>query len=102
MTAEARATPAPPDRFVTASAAEPAVAYAVDSSAESLVIDCERCTVRGSACGDCVVTVLLGGPPFGVPLDDEEQRAIEVLAGAGLVPQLRMVEPVESPYVEPA
>jgi hypothetical protein len=26
-------------------------------------IDCDTCTVRGTGCADCVVTVLLGGPP---------------------------------------
>ncbi len=65
-----------------------------------LVIDCDRCAVRGLGCGDCVVTVLLGGPPYGVELDDEEHRAIEVLADAGLVPPLRMVEPTESRHPE--
>lgn len=71
------------------------------TGADSIVIDCDRCTMRGIGCGDCVVTVLLGGPPFGVALDDEEQRAIDVLAQAGLVPPLRMVEPHESRVVEP-
>jgi hypothetical protein len=27
------------------------------------VIDCDSCTVRGAACDDCVVSVMLGGPP---------------------------------------
>ena len=26
-------------------------------------IDCDTCTARGTGCGDCVVTVLLGAPP---------------------------------------
>jgi hypothetical protein len=26
-------------------------------------IDCDRCTMRGRGCHDCVVTVLLGSPP---------------------------------------
>ena len=30
-----------------------------------MVIDCERCEVRGLACGDCVVGVLLGMPEVG-------------------------------------
>ncbi len=55
------------------------------------VIDCDRCAVRGAGCGDCVVTVLLGGPPEGVQLDAVEERALTVLAEAGLVPPLRMV-----------
>jgi hypothetical protein len=58
-----------------------------------VLIDCDRCEVQGPACGDCVVTVLLGAPPDGVILDPEEQRAIGVLAGSGLVPPLRLVMP---------
>ena len=54
-------------------------------------IDCDACRVRGPGCGDCVVTVLLGAPPDGVDLDAEERAAIGVLAGAGLVPPLRLV-----------
>ncbi len=73
-----------------------------DGSAEDpVVIDCDRCSVRGVGCGDCVVTVLLGGPPYGVVLDDAERQALDVLAGAGLVPPLRMVESVDSTYVDP-
>jgi hypothetical protein len=78
-----------------------------------MVIDCERCEVRGKACGDCVVGVLLGVPgvprsvtpqtvapqsaheqPSGAPalqLDAPERRALEVLADQGLVPRLRLV-----------
>ena len=61
-----------------------------------LVIDCDTCAVRGLACHDCVVTVLLGPPPeqgFGA----EEERALDVLADSGLVPKLRMVRPVTAP-----
>ena len=67
-----------------------------------MLIDCDSCRVRGIGCGDCVVTVLLGGPPDGVGLNDEERRAVEVLAAAGLVPPLRLVEPVPGPLVESA
>lgn len=56
-----------------------------------MVIDCDGCAVRGLACGDCVVTVLLGAPPEGVQLDDAERRAIAALADGGLVPPLRLV-----------
>ena len=35
--------------------------------------------MRGIGCGDCVVTVLLGGPPFGVELDEVEERALETV-----------------------
>lgn len=52
------------------------------------LIDCDRCTVRGAACTDCVVSVMLGGPPL--DLDAEEARALDVLARGGLVPSLRM------------
>ena len=53
-------------------------------------IDCDSCEVRGLACGDCVVTVLLGAPPEGVELDPAEQVARGVLAESGLVPPLRL------------
>lgn len=56
-----------------------------------MIIDCDSCDVRGKECGDCVVTVLLGAPPAGVELDDDERRAIDALAGSGLVPPLRLV-----------
>ena len=56
-----------------------------------MLIDCDSCTVRGLACGDCVVTVLLGVPPAGVELDEAEQAAIGALAAQGLVPPLRLL-----------
>jgi hypothetical protein len=75
-----------------------------------MIIDCEGCAVRGVACGECVIGVLLGAPapsvpadhgaeaPSGVPsgapivqLDAPERRALAVLADQGLVPRLRLV-----------
>jgi hypothetical protein len=69
-----------------------------------VLIDCDTCAVRGPACGDCVVTVLLAAPPVTssvappdettpdpVELDAAEQAAIAVLAQSGLVPPLRLV-----------
>jgi hypothetical protein len=56
-----------------------------------MLIDCDTCAVRGLACGDCVVSVLLGAPPSGVELDETERHALAVLADAGMVPQLRLV-----------
>lgn len=56
-----------------------------------MLIDCDRCEVRGLACGDCVVTALLGAPPDGVEIDADERTALGVLADAGLVPPLRLV-----------
>src|SRR3954471_3674755 len=74
-----------------------------------MLIDCDACAVRGPACGDCVVTVLLGAPPgrragdgTGIDLDGNEQAAIAALAGSGLVPPLRLVAatPDEQPVHE--
>jgi hypothetical protein len=75
-----------------------------------MLIDCDACAARGPACTDCVVSVLLGGPPaYGhehparppgtdpagpsepMELDSAEQAALAVLAGYGLVPPLRLV-----------
>ncbi len=64
-------------------------------------IDCDSCAVRGLHCHDCVVTVLLGPPPE-LELDEEDTDALAVLAAGGLVPPLRMVEPVRGPGVESA
>ena len=57
-------------------------------------IDCDTCLVRGQACHDCVVTVLLGPPPE-LTLADDECRALDALAAGGLVPPLRLVTPVD-------
>lgn len=80
-----------------------------------MIIDCDRCAVRGDACRDCVVGVLLGVPsPTGVSepnietpsgarvvqLDAPERRALDVLADKGLVPRLRLVA-VEPRRVSP-
>jgi hypothetical protein len=56
-----------------------------------MLIDCDSCRVRGIGCGDCVVSVILGGPPEGVELDEAERAALGVLADAGMVPRLRLV-----------
>jgi hypothetical protein len=61
-----------------------------------MLIDCDSCEVRGRACGDCVVTVLLGAPPEGVQLDQDARAALDVLAASGLVPPLRLVRPLEA------
>lgn len=55
---------------------------------QPVVIDCDDCAVRGPACRDCVVSVLLGAPP---ELLEDERAALDVLAQAGLVPRLRLV-----------
>jgi hypothetical protein len=56
-----------------------------------VLIDCDDCAMRDLACGDCVVTVLLGAPAGGAEVDEQERRALEVLADSGLVPRLRLV-----------
>jgi hypothetical protein len=56
-----------------------------------VLIDCDGCAVRDLACGECVVTVLLGPPGREVEVDDSERRALDVLADSGMVPRLRLV-----------
>ncbi|MEC3978362.1 hypothetical protein [Amycolatopsis sp. H20-H5] len=56
---------------------------------ETMIVDCDRCVVRGLACGDCVVSVLLGAPPA-VEWDADERRALDALAEGGMMPRLRM------------
>jgi hypothetical protein len=48
-----------------------------------------------------VATLLLGPPPE-LTFDDDEQRALDVLAESGLVPPLRLVRPVDPPHLESA
>lgn len=71
-----------------------------------MLIDCDTCQVRGLACGDCVVTVLLGPPRLerdaGVELDGDDRAAIAVLASSGLVPPLRLVPGPEAAGTDPA
>lgn len=66
-----------------------------------MLIECDACAVRGPACQDCVVSVLLAAPPAAegppategpvVELDGAEQAALAVLADSGLVPPLRLL-----------
>lgn len=58
-----------------------------------MLIDCDSCAVRGLACGDCVVTALLGPPAGQLDVDEAEQQALEALADGGLLPRLRLVPP---------
>lgn len=54
-------------------------------------ISCDDCVAQDTeACGDCVVTFICGREPDdAVIIDAEEERAVRLLAGAGLVPGLR-------------
>ena len=56
-----------------------------------LTIDCAECVTRHTgACDDCVVTFVVGrAPGEALVIDVEEERAVRMLAGAGLVPALR-------------
>lgn len=56
-----------------------------------MLIDCDGCAMRDVACGDCVMTVLLGAPPGAWEIDDGQVRALDVLAAGGLVPRLQLV-----------
>ncbi len=92
--------PFPPRQSMAVEETDPA---RVDGrGGDPMLIDCDACSGRGIGCGDCVVTVLLGGPPIGVTLNEEERRAVEILSAAGLVPPLRLVHGVESVVVDPA
>lgn len=55
-----------------------------------MIIDCDKCAIRGVGCSDCVVSVLLNAPGT-VELTDPELKAINALGDAGLVPRLRLV-----------
>ncbi|MEJ8279800.1 hypothetical protein [Pseudonocardia spirodelae] len=79
-----------------------------------MIVDCDRCEVRGAACGDCVIGVLMEVPEIDRPIPylpvdlpaagapagpaarefaEPERRALQVLAEQGLIPHLRLVEP---------
>lgn len=55
-----------------------------------LHVNCDTCVAKGPACGDCVITVLLGAPGD-VDLDSDERAALAALAESGLVPPLRLI-----------
>ncbi|HEY6740822.1 MAG TPA: hypothetical protein VI110_00570 [Lapillicoccus sp.] len=55
-----------------------------------MVVDCDRCPVRGTRCADCVVTALASLPVVvlsdgELPLDAGERRAVDRFVAAGLV-----------------
>jgi hypothetical protein len=54
-------------------------------------IDCDECRMQHtSACEDCVVTFVVNREPGdAVVIDSEEERAVRLLANAGLLPRLR-------------
>lgn len=58
-----------------------------------VIIDCDTCAVRGAACSECVITVLLDSPFESPHWDESERQALGVLAESGLLPRLRWVMP---------
>ena len=56
-----------------------------------MLIDCDDCRMQGTdACDDCVVSYIVGREPGdAVVIDVAEERAVRLLARAGLVPELR-------------
>ena len=61
---------------------------------ETLIVDCGSCEVRGVACQDCVISVLLGVPDVTPVLSGEERRVLELFAEGGLLPPLRHVKAI--------
>jgi hypothetical protein len=49
-----------------------------------MLIDCDRCAVRGAACSGCVVHALFAAPEGLAWLTDVERRAIDAFDVAGL------------------
>jgi hypothetical protein len=58
-----------------------------------LRIDCDECLMQGtSTCDDCIVTFICSREPDdALVIDVAEERALRLLSGAGLVPELRHV-----------
>jgi len=57
----------------------------------AMTIDCGECVMRATdACADCVVTFVMEREPgSALVIDVAEERAVRMLARAGLVPELR-------------
>jgi hypothetical protein len=61
-------------------------------AAQSLSISCDHCVMQSTAaCDDCVVTFVLRAddPAEPLELDAAEERAVKLLAKAGMIPDLR-------------
>jgi hypothetical protein len=58
---------------------------------QTITVDCDGCRGReNDACGDCVVSFILGREPDdALIIDAAEARAVRLLGNAGLVPPLR-------------
>lgn len=58
-----------------------------------LIVECDRCALRGVGCGDCAIGAIIGksrpaAAYDGAELTGEDRRALSVLASAGLGPEL--------------
>ena len=53
-----------------------------------MIVDCDSCIMKDLACGDCVVTMLLGDAQVSV---SEHSGVFEVLAQAKLTAPLRLI-----------
>ncbi len=51
-----------------------------------MTIECDRCEVRGLACGNCAATAVIGDE---ADVGPAELRALRALADAGMIPPLR-------------
>jgi hypothetical protein len=71
------------------------------ANVRAMIIDCDDCAVRGAACKECVISVLIGAPDSLHSFSQDESAALEALAEAGLAPRLRLVpiHPREDPGV---
>jgi hypothetical protein len=58
-----------------------------------LRIDCDDCVLQETdACDDCLVSYICSREPDdAIVIDVAEERALRLLSGAGLVPELRHV-----------
>ena len=56
-----------------------------------ITVDCDECSMRETdVCADCVVTFVVNRRPGeALVIDVEEERAVRMMARAGLVPELR-------------
>lgn len=53
-----------------------------------MTVECERCEMRGLACGNCAALFIVAADPD-PDLGPAELRALTVLASAGMIPPLR-------------
>ena len=67
-----------------------------------MLIDCDRCGIRGAGCNGCLVTALLDADSPAADLGPAEFRAVEVLARAGFDVEVLAHETVPAHETGPA